>query len=364
MALIKTTKMTSNLANTSKFIQNNYDGGKFGLVEGYMGNSVIYFLLAKVFRNKQYAKRGRKMLEKVSANSELINDSNFKIGFTGIGWSIEWLVQENLMSDLDSDEMLLSIDEASKALISFKKDEDLSLFTGLLGNLKYFEKRLLSDNSNTNRYMKLSNLEALVVLTDDLDSRVINVNDTFNAELWTEGKFTIPDLGYILEICASAMKLNVSQSILEDILFKSIMFCDQLFSDLSQFSKCKRISEKNNLLNHLFLAITYRDAAQKYEHAIWISKAENYIDILSEKALNLKVMSEGLVFKKMSIFCLLYANQQKDHYRTAIINCLKILSTKERSSDLYMGSGNLVLAEICLNYPTAIKDWADLFFVT
>lgn len=357
--------LSSNTQNTLLFTENAFSTNhkQFGLLRGDAGIAMIFYLLAKETGIKLYKQRGRSLLERVSENSNSVNSLNFERGFTGIGWCIEWLIQNGFINDLNSDEILLSIDQESYKAISFSRQVDCSLFTGLIGKIWYFEKRISSENANTHRYRYLANLEAFVFLTDDLESILINESNSFNGTLINENKLKITNLGTLLTTCSSAFKLNVNRLTLENILFEAVKYSEQLLSEAVKFPTTNNPREKNRLFDYLYLSIMYFIASKNYDHPLWALSAKQYIGIFAERVLKIRVTKKDLLFKKMSILCLLNDQQPKDQYRDAIVKCLNNLSSKDLPMDFFMGIGKLVLTELYLENRIIINNWHELFLV-
>lgn len=106
-----------------------------GLLEGKMGIVIAFYHLSRKTDNKVYNTYADDLLDHVLDKLPKYVSLNFEAGLSGIGWGLEYLIQNHFV-EADSLEICAEIDEAI-----MKKDirniTDYSLEKGLLGILHY-----------------------------------------------------------------------------------------------------------------------------------------------------------------------------------------------------------------------------------
>lgn len=125
---------------TRHLILNYHFAPNAGLLNGKMGGVVFFGQYAKHTGKAYFREYAEELLDEVF---DMVHENipiNFVDGLCGIGWGVEYLIQNALMEG-DSDDVLEDID---KKII--ERDplhiEDLSLHTGLRGVLMYITARL------------------------------------------------------------------------------------------------------------------------------------------------------------------------------------------------------------------------------
>lgn len=339
-------------------------GQNLGLIHGDTGTSIVLYLLSKAYKKKALSNSARKFIEAVSANSESITKLNFEFGFVGIGWAIEWMIEQGFISDMDSDEILSSIDQELYKSISFSRQIDHSLFKGTLGFLKYFEKRLAKKNLASNRYSMFGNLEAFVFLTDDLESKVINSKQKFDKDIVATGGLSFDDLGVLLVTCSSSMKLNVNSLVLETILYETMEYCEGILSAYVLLPETQKQKDKRLLVNYFNLSLMFYIAAKHYNHINWMRSAESKIEVMADSVIAIQTRSCELLIRRLSTLCILCTIKPNASYKLAAIKCLNNLRSKDLPIGISNGLGKLVLAELCLEKPELLLDWNELFMLT
>ena len=165
-------KTKSMLEDSLEKLTGKYENS-YGLYNGKTGLCICYFVLAKIEKNPDYEIKARILLDEISDNIGEVEELDFANGLAGIGWGIEWLVQNNFV-DANTDEILEDLDDELYKSVVFAKAASLSLHNGTLGKAMYFYKRLMSQNPNPVRYRTLCNQECLVLLTDEINETLLN----------------------------------------------------------------------------------------------------------------------------------------------------------------------------------------------
>lgn len=347
--------------NTELFLRdtdpqgNNINNG--GLYNGNTGIAIVYYLLARELGDKLLGEKGMHLLEWVSENGVSGENIGFADGLAGIGWAIEWLAQNEFIEDINTDEILASVDTVLYKAVSYDKDDNLTLANGTLGKIAFFAKRAVKHNACANRLKTVGHLECLVLLLDDLAEKAgqtIAAPGEQEAGDDEENTGIGPiDLGHIL--CSiTALKVKVNSPTSGNILYGSVNATERILTNAAIYS--------GNYLDYLYLACCYLIAAKNMDHPYWESKAIQHIERIVAIAHGGILTTEKL-FQKLIIFCLLNVLMPGYTYLATIEQLITTLSAIELPPSLLNGRGTLVLAELCLTNPKLIRNWHDVFFL-
>lgn len=111
-----------------------------GLFYGKMGIVIFFAHYARFTENPLYDKFAFKLLNEIYAEISLSLPIDFANGFCGIGWGIEYLLQEHFMTG-DANEILSELDTKIMEC-DVRRIQDKSLDTGLAGIWLYVHSRL------------------------------------------------------------------------------------------------------------------------------------------------------------------------------------------------------------------------------
>jgi len=111
-----------------------------GLYHGKMGIVIFFAHYARYTENMIYDDFAGEVLDEICTEIHLDTPVNFESGLCGIGWGIEYLLENGFMEG-DSNEILSEIDQRIMEL-NVKRINDLTLRTGLQGILLYINKRI------------------------------------------------------------------------------------------------------------------------------------------------------------------------------------------------------------------------------
>jgi len=142
---------------------NNPDSGLFN---GSMGLSLFYYHLSRFTGNSNYEKAAEELTDMVFSNLNILTPVDFEKGLAGIGWAIEYLVQ-NKFADGDTDEIL---DEADNKIFRLLNEETINSFeltNGLTGYLVYLLFRI-QNPAQDNSVAKQFNRELLILCINRL----------------------------------------------------------------------------------------------------------------------------------------------------------------------------------------------------
>lgn len=119
-----------------------------GLLSGKMGVVIFFFHYARYTGNILHEDFAEILLESVYKNIHTTMPVNFESGYCGIGWGIEYLIQQNFV-EAESDGVLTDLD-AKIMERDPRRITDYSLATGLEGIICYVLSRLISDKKEQN----------------------------------------------------------------------------------------------------------------------------------------------------------------------------------------------------------------------
>lgn len=138
-----------------------------GLFNGTMGKTICYYVLSRIYSDTGLEKKAKKFLRKIERSIHEMERFDFSEGLSGIGWGIEWLVQNRFLN-ADTDRILGDLDDVLYELVLYSKNANPSLGNGAVGIAMYFLSRLQENTGQRNRYRLICNLECLVFLSDEI----------------------------------------------------------------------------------------------------------------------------------------------------------------------------------------------------
>lgn len=196
---------TETLTRIVRHLTLNYSGlPSPGLFDGKMGGVVFFYLYARYADKPYYGNIADNLFDDVSA---LINEDmsiSFSSGLCGIGWGVEYLIQ-NKFIDADPDDILEDIDakimESNVCRIS-----NWNFDTGLAGILYYVTTRLKSyDRQGRNLPFDTTYLQDLLKATENYSpdtgsvfskALILDYQKIMNGEVDYNTAVTIPELMY------------------------------------------------------------------------------------------------------------------------------------------------------------------------
>jgi len=232
------------LKKIEDFEANNMTG--YGLYEGNTGLSIAYFILSKLSGKEVFSIKGQSLIDEMGDNIGNVKSLDFGNGLGGIGWGVEWIVQNNFIT-ANTNEILEEIDDAMYKSVIFNNSIDLSISTGILGAIIYFYRRMTSKNPNASRYRALCNQECLFLLTDilctQLSARMKHTKisgDEFSLEL-------IKLLNETLNVLVMLAPLNLITTFGKEFICTISSFFEHYFSS-NAFSRKDRIEQNLRLV--------------------------------------------------------------------------------------------------------------------
>ena len=333
--------------------------GRYGLYGGYGGLAMICYLFARETGEGILQEKAQILLEEVSTHISTADDLSFSTGLTGIGWVVEWLVQNELLKDTNTDEVLEGIDDVLYKQVMFDRDHNMSLASGTLGKIAYFLKRELSENPNTHHFRRIYNQECLTVLIDDLeeglsgDKGLLHRKDVAQVD---PIDLAIPAVSLI--VTASITTVNATAA--EKILYDSARYAEDV---LAAFLKEKVALDPDLSLAMLYLAVCYLIAGNIHQQPHWISTGRKYIRTLSRTIAPSEQLNEVQLYRKLAVLSLVQVHCQSAQNLREIENLITKLAAAPANFSLLNGLGTIWLAELGISHPGIIDNWHEILLI-
>ncbi|TDS12152.1 lanthionine synthetase LanC family protein [Sphingobacterium paludis] len=328
---------------------------ELGLFNGKAGQSIIFFVLTKFLNKQKYYSLGETLIEEICDRSESIRTVDYAGGLAGIGWAIEWLVQNDLMDVEDTHDILESIDKVIYKYIAYTKIEDISLDKGICGILKYLSRRIRNKTSNAHRYTLLGHLEGCLILTDDLLEFI-----ELALESQSNNKLGIIMLANTLRTVLD-LDIPVNQSTIEKINKKLILNIEDVLRN--ETPRYYGDEDLDLLLNHSYLATSYLAAAKKRGLKMHEMRANEYLKILITRFSLINSNPEELNLKKLSILTLVNFYFPNEIIKEIIIKAINHGQINNLSAKLHNGLGVAIIADLSTNNENLGLDISELLFV-
>lgn len=139
MALLTIDYVSRNIARIIQ--QNGLKGNNPGLMHGNTGICIFLNHLAKKTGNQEYQKLADDFISEVFTNLYAMSPADFENGLAGIGWGIEYLVENNF-AEGDTNEILEEIDNKVFRVLNEESLTSFEITNGLTGYLFYLISRL------------------------------------------------------------------------------------------------------------------------------------------------------------------------------------------------------------------------------
>jgi hypothetical protein len=185
-------------------LDSKLEGSNHGLMHGGTGISIFFNHLARKTNNADYEQFASDLLDNAFANLSTLFPTDFENGLAGIGWGIEYLVQNNF-AEGDADEILEVIDNKVFRLLNEELLASFELTNGLTGYLFYLIYRLKNKTASLSMVHRI-NRELLILTINKIDEQVTTqfpliVKDIYFDMMW---KFPV-----MLSGLSEAFTLNI-----------------------------------------------------------------------------------------------------------------------------------------------------------
>lgn len=184
--------------------ENGLVGINHGLMHGNIGLSIFFYHLAQETKNPKFERLADELLDKVFANLNTSGSADFENGFCGIGWGIEYLIQ-NGFAEGNADEILEELDNKVFKALHENNITSLELTNGLSGYLFYLISRLKKP-SNSESMAKRINRELLILTINKLNELVTTLFPSIVKEMNFDLFWRFPVILFGLN---EAFKLNI-----------------------------------------------------------------------------------------------------------------------------------------------------------
>lgn len=316
----------------------------YGLYQGKTGDAIVNGILKKATGNADYGLILRQLLDEIGTNIGYINEINYKSGLTGIGWAIEWMVENNLF-EADTNEVLEEVDNLLYKAVLYAADEDLSLANGTLGKVAYFLKRYQRE---TDPMRLVCHEECLVILTDEIRSKA--AKETYRPS-------SLKDLSLILILLDKILPHRINMVAVEEVLYNTAAAADQILSQACANTSLLDIppSHYQDLL-HLAYAYFVTGIRQDMNH--WKHRGEQFLNSLLNNNINI-LRNKQPAIQGAALHALIYIQTGNEKYREYIHQIITPINLQQLPPDLYNGQGAVLLAAIALDHPE-ICSWEEL----
>ena len=150
-----------------------------GLINGKMGIAIALFRYARLSGELTCGDVGCELLDEIYEHLDSSIPISFGSGLWGIGWGIEYLIQNGYMEG-DADEVLKDIDQCAARCIHAYGMSGLSLNNGIVGLGRYILIRIiptfLKGDTVSSAFLK----EYLIYLIDWLEERLEYTNESID----------------------------------------------------------------------------------------------------------------------------------------------------------------------------------------
>lgn len=184
--------------------QNGLAGTNHGLLYGNTGLCLYFYHLARKTSNAEYEQLADDLLDKVFANLSTSAFTDFENGLAGIGWGIEYLVQ-NGFAEGDTDEILEEVDNKVYKTLNEENITSFELGNGLTGYLFYLIARLKKPTTPHSMAQRI-NRELLIMTINKLDEMVTTQFASITKEMFFDLFWRFPVMLYGL---VQAFDLNI-----------------------------------------------------------------------------------------------------------------------------------------------------------
>lgn len=220
-----------------------------GLKNGRCGLSLLSFLLSE--KDEKYKERASTNLDYLLEHVYESSSLSFNEGLMGIGWTLEYLIQNQYMSN-SSDKLLYEIDDIIYRWVTFHLLDSFSINNGYIGVLLYFCYRLKGDR------VLLPNRElALKECTVRILGKLY-----VEAKEQTEAQFSEIEWRQLHVLTGIFRNMNIQNNIATDLLYitRNMVKKGNHTSQLQQNATItnaiylfSNTSKKHNILKNFFL---------------------------------------------------------------------------------------------------------------
>lgn len=321
---------------TPDFIKNELDksiisnSNNFGLLKGQTGLSLTYFLLSDLFPDTDFKEHANQLLDQVSENICDVKGIDFENGLAGIGWGIEWMIQNGYIK-ADANEVLEELDDELYKSVVGSKSPNISLENGAIGKAMYFYKRLNTQTyqSMHNRYRNICNHECLILLIDEINENLLDKKNGLLVRSTQTQHITsaqLIEVARTLIFMSKAHHLKINPEIIEKLIDRIITFIRQNITILMEtslregylnllyaYSFASELLQDINGVNHA--RMLYESSMQSFISTNNVSTFQKYLNNRFNPLTNIPLNAEPIVKKQSDGFFNLLFLCHHYHYK-------------------------------------------------
>jgi lantibiotic modifying enzyme len=241
-----------------------------GLMHGKMGISIFFFHLARQTKNQIYEDYAGELIDEIYEEITANTPVDFENGLAGIGWGIEYLVQNGFI-EADTDEVLEEFDKRILHEFTYHFSDDINLTNGLTGFTAYFAMRLR--NHVEERIIPQVVTDAFINLLSELQKQIPQLTQCYThnqpGSTTDTDYFTIPALIILL----SEIHIPATEN-----------FKNELVNNLANNFK-----NPENLFDKLFLCLAFLMFQKTYNPELSLNNKnfiEKTLEILTGQIIN------------------------------------------------------------------------------
>lgn len=229
-------------------LQNGMTGIIQGLFHGNIGLSILFYHLSRNSNKLEYEQHADELLDKIFANLSVSAIADFENGLAGIGWCIEYLVQ-NDFAEGDTDEILEEVDNKVFKTLNEESITSFELGNGLTGYLFYLISRLKKP-ANPSSMAQRINRELLILTINKLDELVTTQFASIAKEMVFDLFWRFPVMLYglvqafDLNIYSEKIRCMVNQWMMNLETYLPSMHINRLYMAMVLMEVNKRIPNK------------------------------------------------------------------------------------------------------------------------
>lgn len=136
-----------------------------------MGICIFFYHLARKTGSKDYEEYAGELLDEIFEEICQETPWDFENGLAGIGWGIEYLVNNNYV-EADTDDVLAQVDQKLFWELIYTPPHTIGLLNGLLGIGMFFLSRVQSNKTHKSQIPLLTNKYILIQFIEELERRI------------------------------------------------------------------------------------------------------------------------------------------------------------------------------------------------
>ena len=187
-------------------LQHARENKDLSLMEGKMGISIFCFIFSRISNDNKYSEFAELLLDDIYKEISVNHTSDFYHGLAGIGWGIEYLVQ-NKYIEADTDEVLEIVDISTLKALTTNASLHFGL-NGYLGYLLYLTQRLKNSKNLSSVPYKI-NKELLIYVINKIDEVCHNHFSQIGTDTSFDLTLDFPVLMIVLERVSQLNLYNV-----------------------------------------------------------------------------------------------------------------------------------------------------------